>query len=957
MSNTIYDAKTIRNSITAAQAYEHLTPNQARFKGNEAHVPCPICGSSDNLSINNDGKYKCWTPDCIHGKGCIDMAISLGYAATLPEACQLLGDAFNISPAEKRNSPQLTQVANHPPPGDSSHFVSSQDDQRKQERAIELHKREASEKFDQCIPVDDIPFGYPERKGIEPVSGRRAIKSIRLSTSMYIPANALVLDFIDNKSELVTLQYLSPMKPKNRTDKHFLSTKRIKSAGAKLPVCWHPIGRLDGAPIIAVSEGYATAISVYEAKNYAVVVTGGAANIPKVCKALKKLYPNARIIVVTDNDTSKAGEKAATKSGCDWTMVTRPDGFQGKSYDYNDLHRDQGLDAVRTQLDSNITLATHKDINPHLASGSVTGVTSTSSIAISGNATEKPDVTDVMSESNKPKIKLYDEDDRKKSQSTLLIEIATSFALFHDPDRRAYAEVSHKTHTEILQVRDRDFKELISHKFFRLTGKGANATALSDSLSTIEAIAKHDNPKHSIHIRTAGSHSKIYIDIGCDGWRVIEIDSEGWRVLNQSPVKFIRKRGMAALPEPETSGDIALLDKYINIETQDRPLIIGWMLCALAGIKPYPILILQGEQGTGKSTTSRVIRSLVDPSTVPLRSPPKDSRDLLVSASNTHVVVLDNLSGLNPELSDCLCRLSTGGGIDVRALFTDNEQVLIDIQKPVMANGIDDVATRPDLAQRSLIINLPVIESDSVQDEGDFWAEFEQDKGKIFAALLNGLSAGLKYRDSVELKEKPRMADVAQWVTACELGMGISDSDSFMKAYTRNQKEAVQTGIEASPVGSAIMELMSGRESWKGQPTELLAELERIVGANQIKSRSWPQSPKGLKNAIKRLTPSFRKTGIHITEGRNRIDGRFYNMDKVGLQASQVSQPAPCTGFRGDACVTDRESVTHSVTDENAMCHPLNPQLARAVTDVTLVTDKNRTFPLSTHSENDVEHF
>jgi len=35
---------------------------------------------------------------------------------------------------------------------------------------------------------------------------------------------------------------------------------------------------------------------------------------------------------------------------------------------------------------------------------------------------------------------------------------------------------------------------------------------------------------------------------------------------------------------------------------------------------PYPVLCLAGEQGTGKSTLARLVRSLIDPASAPLRS-------------------------------------------------------------------------------------------------------------------------------------------------------------------------------------------------------------------------------------------------------------------------------------------------------------------------------------------------
>lgn len=459
-------------------------------------------------------------------------------------------------------------------------------------------------------------------------------------------------------------------------------------------------------------------------------------------------------------------------------------------------------------------------------------------------------------------ISLFDDDGGKKSQATLLIDIGKRYQLFHCPIPDAYAQID----KQVLPLKSADFKSTLSHDFFKLTGKGCNTRALGDALSTLECIAKYGNPRHPIHTRVANLGSEIYLDIGCKDWRVIRIDKDGWQILDDSPVKFVRKRGFAALPEPIKGGDITRLKKYLNLEDQQFSLVFGFLVCAMAGVKPYLIMVLQGEQGTGKSTTCRVIRVFIDPSTVPLRNPPKEPRDLLVSAMNAHCVVLDNLSGLSPELSDCLCRLSTGGGIDLRALYTDSEQVLIDIQRPVMVNGIDDIATRPDLAERALILNLPEIKDDQRKPETEFWAGFERDKGEIFGGLLDAISAGLRNRDSVKLTKKPRMADAAAWITACE--SEIKPDKSFLDAHAINQAEAIELGIDASPVGAAILALMADRMEWHGKPTDLLSAIAGIAGESQTKSKAWPQSPKGMKNAITRLKASFRRLGIEITQAK-----------------------------------------------------------------------------------------
>lgn len=269
---------------------------------------------------------------------------------------------------------------------------------------------------------------------------------------------------------------------------------------------------------------------------------------------------------------------------------------------------------------------------------------------------------------------------------------------------------------------------------------------------------------------------------------------------------------------------------------------------------------------------------------MPLRTPPKDTQNLLVSAGNTHIVAIDNLSGLKAEISDCLCRLSTGGGIDMRALYTDDEQHLVDIQRPAIINGIDDIANRPDLAERSIIINLPLIPENKRRTEQEFWSAFDIDKSVIFTGLLNGIVSGLKNNKNVELIEKPRMADVAHWVTACERDLGIEGQ--FIQAYKRNQLSSIHSNIESSPVGSAIKELMVSKDRWKGTPSRLLIELENIVAERVVRSRAWPQTLKGLNNTIKRLTPSFRKVGIEITK-KNTHD-REYILETIVIHPPQA---------------------------------------------------------------------
>src|SRR5262249_31989199 len=173
---------------------------------------------------------------------------------------------------------------------------------------------------------------------------------------------------------------------------------------------------------------------------------------------------------------------------------------------------------------------------------------------------------------------------------------------------------------------------------------------------------------------------------------------------------------------------------------------------------------INGEQGSAKSTLCRMLRALLDPNQSPIRRPPKEDRDLMIAACNGWVIAFDNLSGLPPALSDALCSLATGGGFSTRELYTDDEEKLFDAMRPIMLNGIEDVATRPDLLDRSLLLTLPAIPDDRRLDEETLWRRFGEVRPRVLGALLDAVSAAIRNGPRVCLDRKPRMADFATWV-------------------------------------------------------------------------------------------------------------------------------------------------------------------------------------------------
>ena len=71
----------------------------------------------------------------------------------------------------------------------------------------------------------------------------------------------------------------------------------------------------------------------------------------------------------------------------------------------------------------------------------------------------------------------------------------------------------------------------------------------------------------------------------------------------------------------------------LNVTAETWPLVVGWLAAVLVPNMPHPILLLGGQQGTGKSTAAEQLVGLIDPSPAVLRSPPRDSETWAIGAA------------------------------------------------------------------------------------------------------------------------------------------------------------------------------------------------------------------------------------------------------------------------------------------------------------------------------------
>jgi Bifunctional DNA primase/polymerase, N-terminal len=451
-----------------------------------------------------------------------------------------------------------------------------------------------------------------------------------------------------------------------------------------------------------------------------------------------------------------------------------------------------------------------------------------------------------------------------------LFALAEGIRLFHTADHEAFAEVKRERKVEALVIRGSDspFAKSLAHRYYLAFGVPPKPTELAGVLQVFEARALFDGDERALFTRVAHRGAATYLDLADEKRLVIRITAKGWKLVTTNRISFLRRRGHVALPLPTRGGSLDELRDLLGIsDDRDWRLIASWLVFALNPKGPYPLLEFSGEQGTAKSTITRLIKNVLDPTRPPTRSTPRDERDLAIAARSNWILAFDNLSDLRPWLSDALCRMATGAGLATRLLYSDDDEKLFDARRPVILNGIEAPVSRGDLLDRTIKVALPVISASERKTEQQIERAFARIHSRVLGAVLDAAVAVRRELPRLHIHEMPRMADFFRWGVALERVLGWP-TDSFAEAYASNIKSSTATLIESSPVGTSLVKYIFRCRTFRGTATSLLAMLQREAGyVTGAPPFGWPKTGRGMVGSLTRIAPALRAKGIGITTG------------------------------------------------------------------------------------------
>lgn len=468
---------------------------------------------------------------------------------------------------------------------------------------------------------------------------------------------------------------------------------------------------------------------------------------------------------------------------------------------------------------------------------------------------------------------------QKGSQASKLLELIETnedIVIFRDTYGDAFVSLKVDEVQQIWPCKSKQFKRWLSLVYWNTYKISIPADAVTSAINTIEGSASFEKETIPLECRNAWREDELWYDLTNDKWQAVKITKSGWEIIDKPPILFRRYTHHKEQVTPVVEGDARLLLKYLNIsDPKQRNLILVYMVSVFIPGIAHPILLIHGPQGSCKSTFCRICRLVGDPSVIETSSMPENHKDLVQTIAHHSLLFFDNVSYISNTVSDILCKAVTGSSFPKRELYSDDDDIIYTFKRSLGINGINMVATRPDLLERSIILELDRVDPKDRKQEKELMEEFKNDLPSILGGIFDVLAKTLSIKPEIKLTEFPRMADFAIWGCAIAEALGISQQD-FLDVYKANIELQTDVVINENVVASALIGFMKEEQhaDWSGTPTSLLSKITEYAKFNDIDvyDRNWPKAPNALSRQLKIIQIDLSNAGYKITfkGGRER---------------------------------------------------------------------------------------
>ena len=460
--------------------------------------------------------------------------------------------------------------------------------------------------------------------------------------------------------------------------------------------------------------------------------------------------------------------------------------------------------------------------------------------------------------------------------------------LFRDSQKKTYAVLPDKNSVKIFEIESAAFMSYVTFDYFNQMGTAIKKQYLKQIIGLVDSLARQKGEIINLEIRCNWDEGSIVYDLHDEDHHVVRINSNGWKVeLCQKP---LFKSYPHQLPQrsPVEGGTLDDFLNLLNVAPEDRLVFKVFIVSLFIPGFPHPILKIEGEKGAAKSTATRLLKSLVDPSVIGLLSFPRESREIVQQLDHHYFIGYDNLSGVPRWASDALCRAVSGDGYSCRKLHTSDEDIIRSFKRCLSINGIDLGALPEDLLDRCLIINFKRISEENRKTDKEIHERFNAILPGVLHEIFCLISSSMNIYPSVSLTRIFRLADFTSWGYAIAQAInGQNGGEHFITDYQKMVRGQEAVSYDDNVLLASLAFFGETKTEWEGSPLQLYTLLQTIVSKQRLDQShaSWPKAPNYLMRRLNAYQSLLQSKGIKI-----EYIGRTATLRRVKF--SKLQQPS-----------------------------------------------------------------
>lgn len=387
-------------------------------------------------------------------------------------------------------------------------------------------------------------------------------------------------------------------------------------------------------------------------------------------------------------------------------------------------------------------------------------------------------------------------------------------------------------------------------------------------------------------VRVVRNGNTIYIDLGDNALRV---SSKGFKVVKGSKIAFRRNPKQFKLKEPDGIAEIRELFLKFGCSDEQIDIIVFFIICCFGPTKSFPVLVITGPAGSGKTSLVKAIKTLIDPEesvTIPM---PTTCQALRVAAASKHLLAIDNCSEVKTRIEDELCTISTGTSVVERKLYTNFETDQRKYCCPIVISSVSQFSSRTDLQDRMLYLELERPAEMMTNEEIDALVEEYQPKIlKWIAELLQCISAN---EDSKPVVTSSRLVDSIRFASKGAAYMGKKKS-FFARLVEENQERIRLDNASTSPLVREIDRMMMKRafsvtnpEEWRieNEPSEIFSLMVKDSLFVSRRDSAMPKTPAAFGKKLNYIKGTLKSKGILVNSwhtGKMRLISFEYTVEQ-----------------------------------------------------------------------------